>query len=140
MSITTDSIRSIPQPDFPQNKEHEETSVMVRVVLEARRASRFWQMLRDEGTSDFAPFGIHESVDFPGHRLAVVEFTGKPQDVHKDLDLFPKYRFSVKVVRDYNEALATSGIAFSKTNKLDFGDPDLALNKKKMETSGSAFS
>lgn len=140
MSITTDSIRSTSQADFPQHKEHEETSVMVRVMLEARRANRFWQMLRDESKSDFVPFGIHESQDFPTHRLAVVEFMGKPQDINKDLDLFPKYRFSAKVVRDYNDALRTPGISFTKTNKLDFSDPELPLNKKKAESAGSAFS
>jgi hypothetical protein len=140
MSITTESIRSVQSADFPQHKEHEETSVMVRVVLEARRANRFWQMLRDESNSDFAPFGIHESQDFPTHRLAVVEFTGKPQDVSRDLDLFPKYRFIAKIVRDYNEALRTPGISFTKTTKLDFADPELPMNKKKVEAAGSAFS
>lgn len=122
-----------------QSRENDETSVMVRVMVPVRRASRFWQMLRDESLSQFAPFGTYESEDFPSHRLMVVEFTGKPQAVNTDLDMFTKYHFTPKVVSNDSDAVAIPSISFSKTNKLDFSDPELDFNKK-TKGSSSAFS
>lgn len=124
---------------FPQSRENDDTSVMVRVMVPARRANRFWQMLKDESRSEFVPMGTHQSEDFPTHRLMVVEFTGKPKEVNNDLDMFTKYHFKANVVSDYKEAVNVPSIQFVQTAELDYTDPELDFNKK-ARTSTTAFS
>ena len=124
---------------FPQSRENDETSVMVRVMVPVRRANRFWQMLRDEASSDFVPFGTHQSEDFPSHKLMVVELTGKPKNVNVDLDMFSKYHFTAAVVDDYKAAISVPNITFEKTALLDYADPELDFNKKAKEST-TAFS
>jgi hypothetical protein len=108
-------------------------------MVPVRRANRFWQMLRDESTSEFTPFGTYESDDFPSHRLMVAELAGKPKDVNVDLEMFNKYHFKATVVDSDSDAVSIPNISFKKTNKLDFNDPDMDFNKKAAAAT-SAFS